>query len=76
MKFFAWKNGFVVKEIPIICTERRNGQSKLTLSIQFQSAIRVMLLGLERICEGAPLKLCLTKNFFFGLKRLINEKKA
>ena len=76
MKFFAWKNGFVIKEIPIVCTERRHGQSKLTLSIQFQSAIRVMLLGLERICEGAPLKLCLTKNFFFGLKRLINEKKA
>jgi len=76
IKFFAWKNGFAIKEIPIVCTERLHGQSKLTLSIQFQSAIRVMLLGLERICECASLKFCLTKNFFFGLKRLINEKKA
>jgi len=76
MKYFAWGNGFVIKEIPIVCTERQHGQSKLTLSIQFQSAIRVMLLGLERICKDASLKLCLVKNFFLGLKRLVHEKKA
>jgi len=48
-KYFAWRNGFAIKEIPIIFTERRNGQSKLTLSIKIQSAIRVLQLGLGRI---------------------------
>jgi dolichol-phosphate mannosyltransferase len=46
--FFAWKKGFTIKEIPIIFTERRDGQSKLTLSIKIESAIRVLQLGLKR----------------------------
>jgi dolichol-phosphate mannosyltransferase len=76
MKYFAWVNGFAIKEIPIVCTERQHGQSKLTLSIQFQSAIRVILLGLKRIFEAISLEVCLPKNFFFRLKKLLNEKKV
>ena len=33
-KYFAWKNGFSIKELPIIFTERQNGKSKLTLSVK------------------------------------------
>jgi len=47
--FFSRKNGFTIKEIPIIFTERRNGQSKLTFSSKIESAIRVMQLGLKRL---------------------------
>jgi dolichol-phosphate mannosyltransferase len=49
VNFFAWKKGFAIKEVPIIFTERREGQSKLTLSIKIESAIRVLQLGLGRI---------------------------
>ena len=47
--FFSWRNGFTIKEVPIIFTERRNGQSKLTLSSKIESAIRVLQLGLRRL---------------------------
>lgn len=47
--FFAWRKGFSIKEVPIIFTERRNGQSKLTILIKIESAIRVIQLGLKRI---------------------------
>lgn len=49
--FFAWRNGFTIREVPIIFTERRNGQSKLTLSIKIESVIRVLQLGLRWIWE-------------------------
>ena len=49
IKYFAWKGGFSIKELPIIFTERRNGQSKLNFSIKVHSAIRVVQLGLGRI---------------------------
>ena len=48
-KYFAWKDGFSIKELPIVFTERRDGQSKLNFSIKVQSAIRVIQLGLGRI---------------------------
>ncbi len=50
--YFAWKNGFTLKEIPIIFTERRDGQSKLTLSVKIESAIRVLQLGIARLWEN------------------------
>ena len=50
-KYFAWKDGFSVKELPIVFTERRDGQSKLNFSIKVQSAIRVIQLGLGRIWD-------------------------
>ena len=49
IKYIAWKDGFSIKELPIVFTERRNGQSKLNFSIKCQSAIRVIQLGLGRI---------------------------
>ena len=49
IKYFAWKGGFSIKELPIIFTERRNGQSKLNFYIKVHSAIRVIQLGLGRI---------------------------
>ena len=38
MKFTAWKLGFVIKEVPIIFTDRKKGQSKMSSSI-FKEAI-------------------------------------
>ena len=49
IKYIAWKDRFSIKELPIVFTERRNGQSKLNFSIKCQSAIRVIQLGLGRI---------------------------
>ena len=49
IKYFAWKDGFSIKELPIVFTERGDGQSKLNFSIKVHSAIRVVQLGLGRI---------------------------
>ena len=49
INFFAWRKGFSIKEVPVIFTERRNGQSKLTLSIKIEAALRVLQLGLRRL---------------------------
>jgi dolichol-phosphate mannosyltransferase len=38
MKFTAWKLGFKIKEVPIIFTDRKKGQSKMSSSI-FKEAI-------------------------------------
>jgi dolichol-phosphate mannosyltransferase len=38
MKFTAWKHGFVIKEVPIIFTDRTEGQSKMSKGI-FKEAI-------------------------------------
>jgi dolichol-phosphate mannosyltransferase len=46
VSFFAYKKGFILKEIPIIFTERRDGESKFSLSIAVEAAIRVLQLGL------------------------------
>jgi dolichol-phosphate mannosyltransferase len=46
VSFFAHKKGFRLKEIPIIFTERRDGESKFSLSIALEAAIRVLQLGL------------------------------
>ena len=54
IKYFAWKGGFSIKELPIIFTERRDGQSKLNFSIKCHSAIRVIQLGLGRIWNFNP----------------------
>ena len=76
-KYFAWKNGFSIKELPIIFTERRNGQSKLNFSVKVQSAIRVMQLGLGRIWNFfTPSRSRLIKSFPFKLGRFVHEKKT
>jgi dolichol-phosphate mannosyltransferase len=39
MAFIAYKNGYNIKEIPIIFVERENGDSKMTLKLVFESAL-------------------------------------
>ncbi len=38
MKFAAWKQGFKIKEIPIVFTDRTKGESKLSKGI-FKEAV-------------------------------------
>jgi dolichol-phosphate mannosyltransferase len=38
MKFTAWKIGFMIKEIPIIFTDRKRGESKMSIKI-FREAV-------------------------------------
>ncbi len=37
MKFAAWKHGFILKEIPIIFTDRREGKSKMSGKIVYEA---------------------------------------
>ena len=48
LHYRAWKAGFVLREIPIVFTERRSGASKMSRRIAFEAAWRVMALGIER----------------------------
>ncbi len=45
VNFFALQRGFILKEIPIIFTERRDGHSKLSFRIMVEAALRVLQLG-------------------------------
>jgi dolichol-phosphate mannosyltransferase len=33
MNYFAWKRGFRIKEVPIVFTDRRLGESKMSTKI-------------------------------------------
>lgn len=48
MAWRAWTTGFVVGEIPIQFSERREGASKMSRRIVFEALGRVLLLGLKR----------------------------
>ena len=41
----AWKRGFTIKEIPIVFTERREGDSKMSTAISLEAAWRVLRLA-------------------------------
>lgn len=41
----AWKQGFTIREVPIIFTERREGDSKMSTAISLEAAWRVLLLA-------------------------------
>ena len=47
--FLAWQGGFRLQEVPIIFTERREGQSKMSLQIAREAAWRVFQLALRRV---------------------------
>jgi len=47
--FLAWQGGFRIQEVPIVFTERREGQSKMSLQIAREAALRVLQLALRRI---------------------------
>jgi len=42
----AWKQGYVVREIPIVFTERREGESKMSVGISLEAAWRVLRLAI------------------------------
>jgi dolichol-phosphate mannosyltransferase len=42
MKFSAWKHGFEIKEVPIIFTDRTEGESKMNKSIFYEAVIGVI----------------------------------
>lgn len=44
----AYKKGFSIKEIPIIFTERRQGRSKFSIKIMFESFWKILLLRFRR----------------------------
>lgn len=41
----AWKQGYTVKEVPIVFTERREGDSKMSTAISLEAAWRVLRLA-------------------------------
>lgn len=41
----AWKQGFTIKEVPIVFTERREGNSKMSTAISLEAAWRVLRLA-------------------------------
>jgi dolichol-phosphate mannosyltransferase len=49
LHFFAWQAGFNLQEVPIIFTERREGDSKMSTQIALEAAKRVFQLALRRI---------------------------
>ena len=49
---FARRQGYVVKEAPIIYTERRIGQSKMSKKVMFEAMIRPLSLKWDRIMGG------------------------
>lgn len=45
LKLAAWRAGWRLHEVPIVFTERRGGESKMSLGIQLEAAVRVPSLG-------------------------------
>jgi len=52
MKFKAWKHGFIIKEVPVIFTDRILGNSKMSGSIIREAVIGVIQMKLN----GLPKK--------------------
>jgi dolichol-phosphate mannosyltransferase len=51
LSFMAWKNGFKIKEIPIIFVDRVAGVSKLSKSIMWEAIFLVWKLRLNSILK-------------------------
>ena len=49
MKYRAWRAGFTLKEVPIILTERTEGQSKMSRAIMREAALKVWELRLRDV---------------------------
>lgn len=49
LHFYLWRAGVTCREIPIIFTERRAGESKMSREIAWEATTRVVSLGLERL---------------------------
>ncbi|MCU0749127.1 MAG: polyprenol monophosphomannose synthase [Akkermansiaceae bacterium] len=48
MAHTVWKQGGVIREVPVVFTERREGQSKLSSAIVYEAILRVPLLCWHR----------------------------
>jgi dolichol-phosphate mannosyltransferase len=46
LHYFLWKAGAVLVEVPIVFTERRGGQTKMTLGIALEAIWRVLQLAI------------------------------
>ena len=49
MKYRAWKRGYRIMEVPIIFTERTEGQSKMSRAIVREAALKVWELRLRAL---------------------------
>jgi dolichol-phosphate mannosyltransferase len=49
LNFFAWKKGFKIKEIPIVFTDRRRGESKMSTNIIKEAMLLVWKLRLKSL---------------------------
>jgi dolichol-phosphate mannosyltransferase len=47
MKFNAWKHGFVLEEVPIIFTERKEGKSKMSGKIVYEAIWGVIIMKIS-----------------------------
>ena len=47
MKFTAWKYGFNIIEVPVIFTDRQEGNSKMSSGIFFEAFIGVMQMKIK-----------------------------
>lgn len=54
MKFTAWKMGFKIEEVPIIFTDRKQGQSKMSGGIFNEAVIGVLKLKLRSFFRKYP----------------------
>ncbi len=52
VSFFAHQSGFVIREIPIVFTERRDGESKFSMAIALEASLRVLTLGFSRFFKA------------------------
>jgi dolichol-phosphate mannosyltransferase len=56
MKFTAWKSGFIIEEVPIIFTDRKAGQSKMSGGIFSEAVLGVISLKLKSFFKKYNLK--------------------
>ena len=49
MNFKVWSRGLKVQEVPIVFTERRDGESKMSGGIVFEAVFAVIKLRLRKI---------------------------
>jgi len=52
MTYIVWKQGFRIKEVPIIFVERESGDSKITFSIQWEAMWRMWELKFRHLFRG------------------------
>jgi dolichol-phosphate mannosyltransferase len=51
MKYRAWQKKFRISEIPIVFTERRDGQSKMSSEIVYEAIWNVWKLRFLKFCQ-------------------------